>query len=185
MAYKTDSYKLEPTQWRDVNLGSAVLAAVPGQQPDRDEFKDSGGADTGVDTYAIAVGEGVDGSFELQHGYKNGTNLVFHVHWQGIAAPTGTDYVRWQLTYVVARDGEILESSTQIAVESGIDTQYIFTRSDFAEIDGSGFLVGDQFLFKLERVAATGDAYAGDALIATARIHLEVNSLGSRSITSK
>jgi len=34
-------------------------------------------------------------------------------------------------------------------------------------------------------VASTGDAYAGDALIATTGIHYEVDTVGSRLITTK
>ena len=37
-----------------------------------------------------------------------------------------------------------------------------------------------QILFTLERVASAGDAYSGDALIATVGVHYEVNTLGSR-----
>lgn len=177
--------ELETAVYKDINLGGAVLPAVPGQQPDRDEFVDSTGTDTGIDTYAMAVGEAVGGSFELQHDYKEGTDLVFHVHWQGIDAPSGTDYVKWQLTYTVAKNEATLDAATTITTETAFDTQYEFIRSDFAAITGTNFDIGDQFLFTLERVASAGDAYAGDALIATVGIHYQVNTLGSRQVGTK
>jgi len=40
-------------------------------------------------------------------------------------------------------------------------------------------------MFTLTRVAATGDAYAGDTLIGTAGIHYEVDTIGSRQIITK
>jgi len=46
-------------------------------------------------------------------------------------------------------------------------------------------IIGDQFMFTLTRVAATGDAYAGDALIETAGIHYQVDTIGSRAIATK
>ena len=167
--------------WNDINIGGSVLAGIPGLEPGRDEFVDSLGADTGIDTYSIAVGEALDGSFELMHDYKEGTDLYFHIHWQGIAAPTGTDYVRWRLTYVLARDGVVLPSVTQIEIETEFDTQYEFKRSDFAAITGTDFKIGDQFLFRIERIASTGDAYAGEALLATVGVHYQIDTIGSRT----
>ncbi|KKN41881.1 hypothetical protein LCGC14_0718760 [marine sediment metagenome] len=38
----------------------------------------------------------------MQHDYKEGSNITFHIHWQGIAAPSGTDKVKWQLIFTVA-----------------------------------------------------------------------------------
>lgn len=173
------------TAWRDINLGGAVLAAVPGQQPDRDEFVDENGDDTGIDTYAIAVGEAVDGSFELDHDYLPGSDLYFHVHWQGIDSPSGTDYVRWRLTYAVSSNGDTLNAPVSIEVETAVDTQYSFNISDFAAIVGTSFNFGDQFLFKLERIASSGDAYSGDALLATLGVHIQVNTIGSGQIGNK
>jgi len=40
-------------------------------------------------------------------------------------------------------------------------------------------------MFRLSRVTATGDEYGGDALIGTASIHYQVDTLGSRQITIK
>lgn len=177
--------ELQKVVYKDINLGGAILPAIPAHAPDKDEFVDEGGVDTGIETYAVAVGEGVDGSFELQHDYKEGTDIVFHAHWQGIAAPTGTDNVKWQLTYTVAQNGATLDAATTITVETGFDTQYEFKRSDFAAITGTNFDIGDQFLFRLERIAATADEYGGDALLATVGIHYQVDTLGSRTATTK
>lgn len=174
----------DATVWKDINLGSAQLAKPASSQPDTDEFKDLNGDDAGIETYAFAVGEKVSGSFELQHDYKEGSDLVFHIHWQGIAAPSGTDNVKWQLIYTVG-DDVALPATTIIVGEGAIDTQYAFHRTDLATIDGSGYGIGDQFLFQLSRIASTGDAYAGDALIATVGLHYEIDTLGSRQITTK
>lgn len=185
--------ELQETVWKDINIGGVNLARPAASQPDEDEFVDEGGSDTGITTLAFAVGEKASSSLEMQHDYKEGTNFVVHVHWQGIAAPTGTDNVQWRLTYVLARDGTTLDSATIVdSPDTVFDTQYECKRTDIVTIDGStagvnggAVLIGDQLLFTLERVAATGDAYAGDALIATVGIHYEIDTLGSRQILIK
>lgn len=173
--------------YKDINISGALLSKPVSSAPGTDTFRTSTPADTGIETYAFAVGEKVHGCFELQHDYKEGTDLTFHVHWQGIAAPAGgTDNVQWRLTYIVARDGVTLTTVTTIdSPDVAIDTQYRFYRNDFGAITGTNFKIGDQFAFTLERVAAVSDDYAGDCLIATAGIHYQVDTIGSRQIGIK
>jgi hypothetical protein len=177
---------LATTVYKDINLAGALLVGNPTVTPGEDEFLDDEGDGTGIFTYSFGVDEGVHGGFELQHDYKEGTDLVFHVHWQGIAAPTGTDNVQWRLTYCVARDDTVMADSVTIdSPDTAISTQYKCYRTDFGAITGTNFKIGDQFIFSLFRVAATGDAYAGDALIMTAGIHYKVDTLGSAGIVTK
>jgi len=181
----TLEFKGDGTVWKDINLGAATLSLPAAANPGIDEFVDENGDDTGIETRAFAVNELVSGSIELQHDYKEGSDITFHVHWQGIAAPSGTDYVKWQLIYTVAKVGETLDAPTTISIETAFDTQYEFVISSATAITGTAFNMGDQFLFQLSRIAAAGDAYAGDALIATAGVHYEVDTVGSRQITTK
>jgi hypothetical protein len=170
--------------WNDINMSGAVMSLVD-IATQRDEFVDSTGTDTGIETWALAVDEYVQGCFEIMHDYKEGTDLYFHVHWQGIAAPTGTDNVRWELTYTISREDVVLAAASTIEIETSFDTQYEFKRSDFAAITGTNFEIGDQFLFRLTRITASGDAYAGNALLATVGIHYQVDTIGSRQISTK
>lgn len=176
----------DATVWNDANVGAAQLSLPASGQPDEDEFVDEGGSDTGITTWAFGVGEKISGELEIPHDYKEGSDLYFHVHWQGIAAPAGgTDNVQWQLTYTIAQTGQTLDAAATITFESAITTQYTFILSAFAAITGTNFNIGDQFLFTLERIAATSDEYGGDALLATVGIHYECDTLGSRQITTK
>ena len=125
------------------------------------------------------------GAIEFPHDYKEGSDITFHVHWQGITAPTGTDNVKWQLTYSVAQMEATLDAATTIVIEEAYDTQYEFKLSNFPAITGTNFNMGDQILFTIERIVAAGDAYAGDALIATVGFHYECDTVGSRQIITK
>jgi len=177
---------LSPVVYKDINMAGYLLAKPASSAPGIVTFVDENGTDTNIETYGFAVGEKVHGGFELQHDYKQGTDLVFHVHWQGITAPTGTDNVQWRLKYIVMRDGTTLNSAVTIdSPDTVFDTQYETVRTDFTAITGTNFLIGDQFMFTLERVASTGDAYAGEALIETAGIHYQVDTIGSRQIILK
>ncbi|KKL85892.1 hypothetical protein LCGC14_1950160 [marine sediment metagenome] len=146
---------------------------------------DNVGADTGIAAYGLAVGEGFSGQFEMQHDYKEGSNLTFHVHYQGIAAPTGTDKIQFQLTYSFGKNGVTLTPVTIITVEVDIDTQYEFNQVDFAAITAADLDIEDQFLFTLERIAASATEYSGEALIATVGVHYEIDTIGSRQILVK
>lgn len=172
--------------YKDINMAGALLGKPSVSAPGTDTFRTSAGTDTGIETYAFAIGEKVYGGFELQHDYKEGTDLVFHVHYQIIDAPTGTDNVQFRLTYVVLRDGVTLTTVTTIdTADCAVDTRYRAYRCDFGAITGTNYKIGDQFMFTLERVASDGDAFTGDTLIETAGIHYQVDTLGSRTIGTK
>jgi len=179
--------------YKDINLAGATLALGAAANPRKVKFKDSTGADTPIITYGFDPSEYVSGCFEIQHDYKEGTDITFHVHWQGIAAPAGgTDNVKWQVAYTISRAGEVVSATTTITAESAITVQYDQVLTTFSAIDGSnsgpggtGIKIGDQFAFQLQRIAASSDEYAGDALLFTAGLHYQVNTLGSRQIATK
>ena len=176
----------DATVFKDINMGSAQLGQPASGAPDEEKFFDEAGGDTGIYALAFAAGEYVSGLFELQHDYKEGSNVTFHVHWQGKTAPAGgTDNVKWQLEYTVAQQGQTLDATTPIVIETAYTTQYQLVRSDFPVIVGTNFDIGDQFLFKLSRIAASADGYAGDAFLTTCGLHYEIDTIGSRQIVTK
>jgi len=178
--------ELAEVVWKDINVGAAQLSRPAASQPSEGNFIDEAGADTGITTLAYSIGDKASGSFELQHDYKNGSDLTFHVHWEGIVVPDLIEYVQWRLTYTLMRDGSTLDAVTTFdSPDAGIDLRYKAIRSDFAAITGTNYLIGDQFLFTLERVSATGDDYPGDALVATIGVHYQVDTMGSRQILVK
>ena len=172
--------------YKDINLASVILSLPVATQPDEVQFVDEAGSNTGIYTWGFAIDELVSGSFELQHDYKEGTDLIFHIHWQGITAPDGaSDNVKWALTYTLSRDTTTLDAATTIYGETAITTRYSFYKTNLTTITGTNFKIGDQFLFAIKRVAASSDDYAGDALVATLGVHYQCDTIGSRTITTK
>ena len=179
--------------YKDANVGALMLGKPASGAPGTDNWKNSAGADLAAETIAFAPTESVSGVIEVPHDYKEGTNLTFHVHWQGIDAPAGgTDNVQFQLKYSIMRDGQLVSAETTIVIERAFTTQYQEVRSDFPAINGStagiggaGVKIGDQFVFQLARIAASSDEYGGEALVATVGFHYQVDTIGSRQIATK
>jgi len=171
--------------WDDVNSAGAVLTQAAAGNPGKDEFKDSTGTDTGVTTYAIGLDERLSGSLEIPHDYKEGSILSPHFHFQIIDAPTGTDKVKFMLTYNIGRGGVALAATTPIYCEIDVTTQYAFYTGEFPDISGTGLVIGNQFIFSLERVDASADEFAGDCLLATVGIHYQMDTIGSKQKTVK
>ncbi len=171
--------ELQNVVYNDANVGALVLI-TGGTLPGIVEWLNSVGGATGIYTRGFAVGEQVSGSIEIPHDYKNGTDLTFHVHWGVNDAPSGTDYVKWELTYSVTRDSVVFPAATVIVKETSVDTQYKCLRSDFTAITGTNFLIGDQFDFTLKRIASAGDAFSGEALTRTIGFHYQCDTIGSR-----
>jgi hypothetical protein len=180
-----DTIVLDKTVYNDANVGSLVLQ-TGGTLPGIVQLVDNTGTNTGIYARGWADGEEGSGSIEIPHDYKEGTDLVFHVHWNAQAAPTGTDYVKWNLIYTVSRDGSTIAAAATVPCETAIDTQYKNYRSDFTAITGTNFKIGDQFQFTLARVTAAGDAYAGEAVVnGTIGFHYQCDTIGSRTIAAK
>ena len=161
--------------WNDYNSGG-----FPSSASNREDFKDSTGADTGIQTYVVDEGDTISGSFELEHDYDEGTDFYFHIHWQGRDATTGTDHVKYELTYTVGVKDAAPAASTTISVETSYANDYYFKVSEFPAISGTSRKIGDQFLFKVERVSPSGAAYSGKVCIATVGIHAMLDTVGSR-----
>jgi len=173
------------TVFEDANVGGVTLSGPAASQPDIVEVLDSTGSGTDIFTLGFGTGEKVSGAIEIPHSYKEDSDISFHVHWSGNAAPSGTDKVKWQLTFTVIPDAGVVPASTVIVIETDYDTQYERLTSNFPTITGTGFNMGDQFAFSLERIAASTAEYGGDALVYTVGFHYEKDTLGSRQMVIK
>ena len=177
---------LAVTVYNDANVGG--LALRPGvTTPPVTQWVDNLGANTGIYGLGFAALDEANGSIEIPHDYKEGSDITFHIHWGANDAPSGTDYVKWQLKYFI--DAESTEATTPpattIVIETAYDTRYEHKRSDFPVITGTSFKIGDQINFNIKRIAAAGDAYAGVAIAETIGFHYEVDTAGSRQILTK
>jgi hypothetical protein len=179
--------------YNDANVGGLVLR-TGGTAPGVVQIQDNDGDNTGIYTVGFAAGEEGSGVIEIPHDYKEGTNIVFHIHWGANDAPAGgTDNVKWQLIYSIARGSNTFpDAISPAAVEVAYTTQYQYMFTDLATItgstggvDGGNIKIGDQFHFTVKRVAASSDEFGGEALMGTLGLHYQTDTLGSRAIGTK
>jgi hypothetical protein len=166
------------TVWEDVNIDLSPLL-TGGTKPG---FSAPG--TTGIRLLAFAVGEEVEGTLEIPHSYKLSSTITPHINWVNIGAPTGTDYVEWQLEYfIVDAEGIVGAASTIVTGDVAVDTDDERVDANFSTF--SHATLGGQIGFKLSRIAADGDAYAGECGVLTFGFHYEIDTVGSRQITTK
>lgn len=174
----------DATVWDDINIGGVTLTKAASNQPDLIAVDGTNILTYGFDGAGSGVEE-VHGSFELVHGYKQGTNLQPHIHWY--ATTTASGNVKWQLEYW-ANYGTTNEVTGTLDVTAATpEVAWSQMRSNFsAEITGANLIIGTQIHFRLFRDAGdASDTYGADAAISTFGIHYEIDTLGSRQITTK
>ena len=172
----------EATVWRDINLGGISLTKAASNQPNQISLN-------GTNNLVFAF-EGsskineAHGNFELQHDYKEGTNLSPHIHWY----PTNTNVgnVKWNIDYYISRGTKAALSGTISVVASTQSVAWEEIRSDFPNIVGSSLNIGNQIHFRIYRDPTDAeDTYGSDAAIATLGVHYEIDTIGSRDMDDK
>jgi hypothetical protein len=137
-----------------------------------------------VQVYGFQTGDLIQGSFEIQHDYIEGTDLNVHVHWAPSTSNTGA--VVFNFEYTVANVGAVYPATTilnQPFTPSGVQAQHqlsAFTTT----IPGTGRKIGDVVCFRFLR-NATGNAFTGLALVTSIGVHYQCDCLGSNQIVSK
>lgn len=169
------------TVWEDVNIGGVALRAGTSNQPSL----------TNLDTTTILVWgfsasqtNEVHGNFEIPHAYKEGTDIIPHVHWY--PTTTGTNNVLWRLEYYIRAGNTLKLTGTIDALAPGNGVAWEEIRSNFPTIAGTDLKIGSQFHARLARIGGdVTDTYAAVACIATFGIHYQADTAGSRLVTSK
>lgn len=163
--------------WIDL-LGPAIGINPPGavSDPDRDP-------DTGWWLFDKDGTELLYQSYQLPHGFVEGSSLSFepHVHWHKSTSAAGT--VAWRLRYRYANPGTIWTAwSDPITVTtpslSDSDTAEKHALTSFGAITIPNARISCTILCEIARVGAS-DSYEADAVLTDADAHVWVNAPGS------
>jgi hypothetical protein len=174
---------LNPTQWNDIIM-SAVNLRTGNTPPTFAAFQN------GVYGYEFinAQSDELHGAFELQHGYKEGTNLDVHVHWSPTNTNTGNCV--WNFEYTIANVAGTFGATTTLVTAGGADLGSGVINShiyhDIGTISGTvpaTIHIGAICAFRVSRPA--GDAFTGDAFLHSIGIHYQCDTIGSANETSK
>jgi hypothetical protein len=177
----------DATVWRDENVSGENLG-VGATPPTIAAFVG------GIRAFQFAGGtSGTDdelhGSLELNHDYKAGTDIVFHVHFAPmVAVSSANGGVTWAVEYTWANDGDVHGAATSAdATYSMPNPTAAFKqlRQDVVTISGAGKTIGSVLAFRIFRNRVAANTYADLVALLSVGIHYEVDTIGSRQITTK
>lgn len=125
------------------------------------------------------------GSFEVQHDYAEGTDVIFHVHWMPTTNNAGN--VKWFLEYSwVNADGVFSNPTTISVIQAAGGTAWTHKLASWDAVVGTGKLIGSVMAFRLYRNPADADdTYPNDAALLDIGCHYLTDTLGSRGILTK
>jgi hypothetical protein len=165
--------------WNDINMPASALR-LGATAPDAITILGAGSIEAlGFD--GAATTEAVNGSAEILHGYVEGSDIEFHVHWMPTTANAGN--VKWQLEYSWINNGGTFANPTTISiVQAAGGTAWVHKRADFPSISGTGKVINSAVVFRLFRDPSDGsDTYGDDAALVQVGIHYQIDVYGSRS----
>jgi hypothetical protein len=175
--------RLNTPQWNDINFPGASLGAGA-SAPDLEIAFGAGNVllrtfDGNVTTEQLYAAD------EMLHGYVEGTDIHFHIHWMPTTAAAGN--VKWQLQYSWGNVGAVMPAPTTITVtDAAAGVAWTHQLSSFPVISGTGKEIGSQFAFRFFRVPNdAADTYGADAALLSIGIHYQIDSFGSTSIAAK
>lgn len=123
---------------------------------------------------------------QIPHSYKQGSNIVPHIHWT--PEDNGAGNVRWVLTYSWANIGSafpVESTDTQVfACDTVTDKHQI---DGFTAISGTGKTISSMLLCSIQREDSdASDTYDNkDAYLLEIDFHFEKDMVGSRLILTK
>lgn len=135
--------------------------------------------------FGAGTGDELHGTIEIPHDYKEGTDLIPHVHWSPTTTNTGN--IVWGLEYTFATDGAVFPGSTIITTvpEAASGTVNNLEKVDFPTISGATMKIGDIVAFRIYRQNGGTDTFTGDAFLHSFGFHYQTDTIGSRHVTVK
>ena len=169
--------------YRDINLSGATLLTGGANNPDIINFIDGN-----LRVYAfdgVNITERLYGSCEMQHDYKEGTDIEVHIHWTPTNGNTGN--VVWQVYYSWANKDETYPPATLlVSTPTAATGAWKNTYTSVGVISGAGKTINSQLSIQVFRDPGNvGDTYVNDVALLQLGIHYECDTTGSRSTLVK
>jgi hypothetical protein len=169
------------TVYNDIIIQGNQLLKPSINAPDVDNFINS---NLQIYTFdGTANTEHLFGLCEMQHDYKEGSNIELHLHWIPTVAPLSQKVVKWQIYYNWANKTDTFSSGTLVSNTGTVETtdQWVHKYTSIATITGTGKKVGSVIAFQLFRNPTdNSDTYESDAGVLSVGIHYECDTCGSR-----
>jgi hypothetical protein len=126
-------------------------------------------------------------SAQLQHTYKEGSDIEFHIH---LSYPDNTSgNSTWVFTYSWANMGAtfpLATSTGNVIIASPVTTDYHQLAQMATTISGTGKLISSVLLCSISRLGADlSDNYNNNIYLVSGDIHYQVDTMGSRQQLTK
>ena len=178
----------EATVWDDIRVAGSNTR-VGATAPTLAAFGPSGS----LKVMHFESGHNDEVHFEIQmpHRWKEGTNIYPHVHWTPISTATGN--VVWELEYTwISINGTFgAPGNMASAATAAGGTAWVHKMTGLSEggnnyIDGTGKTISSMLVCRLHRNGNSGsDTLAADVAFLEFDIHYEVDSMGSKTYSTK
>jgi len=171
-------------QWKDENFDVASYRDTGASPPDIITIPTTNIITVSFD--GASTVEDIDACKELNHDYREGTPIYFHVHWYATTSAAGN--VKWQIEYYITKWDVVTPvkgTISVVAAASGVAWQPQIT--SFGALDlGALAEIGSQIHFRFFRDPTdVADTYGADAAVGTVGYHYQTNSRGSAAISAK
>lgn len=138
-----------------------------------------------IQQFTFGVGDYIYGAYEIPHTYKEGTDLDIHVHWVSNGLEATEKFVKWEFEYSIANVDGTFGTATVISSENSIPANTTNRTHFYSDINGvvsgTGLLIGAYILYRFRRIASTGAAPANNPFAIALGVHIEMDTLGSRT----
>ena len=124
---------------------------------------------------------------ELVHEWKEGSTCYWHIHMITNGSDTTNRFVKWEVEYAhINVDGQ-LSSATTISYETTITANTPTKTMQIVNIGNftPNLKIGSHIYARLRRIASTGTAPTNDPFCGMLQLHIQCDTLGSRSIGTK
>ena len=128
-------------------------------------------------------------SNELPHGWKEGTEISWHIHLITNGTNADNRFVKWELIWAIADASEQLVEQTTITTADYTIPANTPTKTHLIVPIGAvtltNYRIGAHMYPRLKRVASTGTAPSANPWVTMLQAHIQLDTLGSTQITSK
>ncbi len=147
-----------------------------------------------LNAYTYGLNDFQEFSTEIKHSYKSGSTIEFHVHGAVNGSDVDNRIIRFEIEYTIAdipaEDGfgDVYPATTTIFAELTIPagtTDLTGFSIDIGDDTTGNFVQGAVIEARVRRRASTGTEPTSDPFLTQVGVHIESDTVGSRTATSK
>lgn len=193
---KSENLIYDDTFWDDIRVPLETAKAPASGSPDYEVGQRAGAGGIGVGAWAFDSGteQSLYFSVQLPHSYKEGTNIVAHVHCyidNGATiddSPSDDGDAILGIEYSWANMDAVFGTTTVLSQTHtfGASDDYLHSVLELGAITGTSKTVSSMLLCRVFRDAdAGGDLYSDDVFITEVDFHYQIDAPGSAAVDSK